>query len=320
MAKGPAVSICIPTYNGAEFLAETLASANAQTFDSIEIVLSDSGSTDGTLDIIRAFQSRFPIRRLPPPPHGMVANWNYCIAHANGQYVKFLFQDDLLSPGCISNLVSLADEDPGIGLVFSPRKLLISDEARGHPFCQKMERESSDLHLGWASLSRIQDGRSLLADPGLVSRGSLNKIGEPSNILLRRDTLLKVGGFDPRLRQVVDLEMWWRILGQAKVGFVDAPLASFRVHPKQMSVANSDPLQVIAELKRFAEIALQADYSVAFTETTRHMLHRMRRKNLCFEYLYLQYRKPVHWLRSCLGLYENESWRVLFNSSLNRKQ
>ncbi len=313
-ASVPAVSLCIPTYNGASYLGATLASAEAQDFDDLEIVLSDSGSTDGTLEILDSFksQSRFPVRRLPPPGPGMVVNWNHCIDRASGRYLKFLFQDDILAPDCVSRMVALADEDPSIGMVFSPRELLMDDDARRHPFCCKMEQESGHVHRGWKRLDRLQAGRLLLADPGLVTHGPLNKIGEPSNVLLRRDTLKRVGNFNPRLRQVVDLEMWWRIMGQSNVGFIDAPLASFRVHPQQMSVANSDPLSVIAELKRFAEVVLDADYASAFTETTRNELQRWRRKNLAMQYLYLQYRKPVHWLRAQVGLRESESWKSLF--------
>ncbi len=312
-ATEPAVSLCIPTYNGAKFLRETLASAEAQGFDDLEIVLSDSGSTDCSLEIIRSFQSRsrFPVRLLPKPVSGMVANWNHCIAHASGRYIKFLFQDDLITPDCISRMVSLAEEDNSIGMVFSARELLIDDDARRHPFCSKMENESSHVHLGWNRLDRVQDGRTLLADPGLVCHGPLNKVGEPTNVLLRRATIASVGGFDARLRQVVDLEMWWRMMGHSKVGFIDAPLASFRVHPHQMSVANSDPLQVIAELKRFSQIVSKADYSVAFAPATQQILQRMMRKNIAFEFLYLQYRKPIHWLRDRLGLKENQSWKRL---------
>ncbi|TWU17112.1 Hyaluronan synthase [Novipirellula galeiformis] len=320
MTNPPCVSICIPTLNGSTFLAETLDSAEAQDFEDLEIVLSDSGSTDDTLDMIRAFQarSRFPVKVLPPPPPGMVENWNHCIANSAGRYIKFLFQDDLLEPDCLSKMVTLAEADPDVGLVFSPRHLLIDEEARKIEQCKRIESETGNgVHLGWKNLQRLQHGRAMLADPGLVTRGSLNKIGEPTVVLLRAETVQRVGGFNTKLRQLVDLEMWWRVMGHSKVGFIDAPLASFRVHPQQASVGNSRPLQVIAEQKQFAHSALQAEFACEFSTETRQVLEEMEGKNLLFQLLYLQYRKPLIWLRKQLGLGDSQSWKTLFSQRPN---
>ena len=77
----------------------------------------------------------------------------------------------------------------------------------------------------------------MLSDPQLLSR-PINKIGEPSVVLLRRGLVLQLGGFAPELKQLVDLEMWLRVMAHAKVGFIPEPLASFRVHLDQESFKN----------------------------------------------------------------------------------
>jgi len=95
-----------------------------------------------------------------------------------------------------------------------------------------------DITSQWSDLKSVQSGRSLLADPKLLVP-PLNKIGEPSNVLLRKQVFDTVGLFDRSLVQVIDLDMWWRVMAAYKVGFVDESLADFRVHAKQQSHRNA---------------------------------------------------------------------------------
>jgi glycosyltransferase involved in cell wall biosynthesis len=121
----PLVSICIPSYNGEEFLSDALQSALSQSYPNIEILVSDDGSSDQTLSIANAVRerSRFEFSILQHDRFGLVENWNFCIKNAKGKYIKFLFQDDVLQPNCISEMVALAEQDAEIGLVFSKRDI-----------------------------------------------------------------------------------------------------------------------------------------------------------------------------------------------------
>jgi hypothetical protein len=84
-------------------------------------------------------------------------------------------------------------------------------------------------HKGWSDLQPIQEGVKLLADPALVD-GMWNKIGEPATVLIKKQCLIDIGGFDPSLCQLIDLDMWYRLMAVSKVGFVDEVLSSFRIH------------------------------------------------------------------------------------------
>jgi hypothetical protein len=64
------------------------------------------------------------------------ANWNACVRLARGTFIKFLFQDDLLAPTCIERLVRCALAHPHIGLVFSPRDVIVSDQDASDPALQ----------------------------------------------------------------------------------------------------------------------------------------------------------------------------------------
>src|SRR6476469_6290015 len=98
------VTVCMPVYNGALYIRDAIRSVLNQTVMPQEIIISDSGSSDGSEDIVREEarrkQAKFII--LPTKTPGMVANLNSTIRAASGKYIKFLFQDDLLHPDCLA--------------------------------------------------------------------------------------------------------------------------------------------------------------------------------------------------------------------------
>ena len=108
----PLVSICIPTYNGAKFIKEAMDSAIAQTYANLEIIVSDDASKDGTLSIIESYKNKtlIPIHIYNHNPEGIGANWNHSVSKAQGDYIKFLFQDDILEPTCIERMMQLATQ------------------------------------------------------------------------------------------------------------------------------------------------------------------------------------------------------------------
>ncbi|HIK33957.1 MAG TPA: glycosyltransferase [Oscillatoriales cyanobacterium M59_W2019_021] len=235
----PLVSICIPTFNGEKYISSSLFSALSQTYQNIEIIISDDNSKDRTIEIINSYKnwSSVDILIFQHPQYGLVQNWNFCLHQANGKYIKFLHQDDILEPECVEKMVDLAEQDEEIGLVFSPRGILMSEDADREFVCLDNYKNGQNLHAGWNNLQAIQSGRQLLSQPDLLE-GHINKIGEPTTVLIRKDVFENVGYFDPDLPQLVDVEMWLRILSQYKVGFVDRMLSHWRLHPEQQSCKN----------------------------------------------------------------------------------
>jgi GT2 family glycosyltransferase len=248
----PLVSIAIPTYQGEEYLSETLTCAISQSYPNIEILISDDGSIDQTLEIAQEFKKKSPydFKILDHPRLGMVENWNHCIELAQGKYIKFLFQDDLIVPNCIENMVNLAEQNPEIGLVFSPRRLLLVPGAENDLTCMYIYQGCDDLYRNWSNLQKIQSGFDLLNDPNLLEH-PMNKIGEPSTVLIKKDAFERVGMFDPNLRQIVDVDMWLRIMGSSSIGFIEEKLSSFRIHPKQQSSLNQSTGESLLDFYRF---------------------------------------------------------------------
>ena len=229
------VTVCVPVYNGALYIRDAIHSILNQTVIPQEIIVSDSGSSDGTENIVReeAKRARPNVIILPTKTPGMVANWNSTVRAASGKYIKFLFQDDLLHPNCLEEMLTVAESDERIGFVFSQRELLIEPSAKGDVITEWLLRYQN-LSAAFGELKTSQPGALLLRSPELLQE-PFNKIGEPTAVLVRRDLFSKVGLFNERMRQLVDIEMWIRLMATSHVGYISKMLTSLRVHLQRAS-------------------------------------------------------------------------------------
>jgi GT2 family glycosyltransferase/predicted O-methyltransferase YrrM len=229
------VTVCVPVYNGALYIRDAIRSVFNQTVMPQEIIISDSGSSDGTENIVReeARRAQAKLIILPTKTPGMVANWNSTIRAASGKYIKFLFQDDLLHPNCLEEMVTVAETDERIGFVFSPRELLVEPSAEGDASTKWLIRHQN-LSAAFGELKTSQPGSLLLRSQKLLQE-PLNKIGEPTAVLVRTGLFGEVGLFNERMCQLVDMEMWIRLMATSHVGYISETLTSVRVHPQRAS-------------------------------------------------------------------------------------
>jgi glycosyltransferase involved in cell wall biosynthesis len=114
----PKVSVCIPTYNSARYLAEAIDSALRQKFDDFELVVCDNASTDETPEICSRYKdARFRYVRFEELTN-QAGNFNRCLSEARGEYLTLLHADDLLLPGFLADRVESLEDDPALGFVF----------------------------------------------------------------------------------------------------------------------------------------------------------------------------------------------------------
>ena len=232
----PLVSVCIPVYNGEGFLLEALDSVKKQTYPNLELIISDDGSNDRSIEIIEHFlqENHFPSTLVTNTDRGIGKNWNNCVRHATGKYIKFLFQDDLLFPDCISEMVAMAELDDAVGLVFSDRRILMDEANAAHVNWYKANGE---LNHKWANPleTGIYPGKRILKDRNLFLVKPWNKLGEPSSILYRKKVFERTGLFDTQLIQFLDLEFSLRVLSKYRFGYLQKQLTGFRLHENQAS-------------------------------------------------------------------------------------
>lgn len=220
----PLVSVCIPTYRGAAFLAAAIDSVLNQSYQEFEIWILDDNSPDDT----QALVSRYSDPRLRYLRNaenlGPEGNWNRCLELAQGKYFKLLPHDDVLAADCLEAQVSVLEDDAAgeIALVFGSREIIDPDGrvlmTRGVP---------------GAKAGRI-DGLVLIKR---CVRAGTNLIGEPGNALFRRELVKRIGVYDASHPYLVDLDYWFRILLHGDAHYTSARSSSFRVCPGSWSVA-----------------------------------------------------------------------------------
>lgn len=255
----PLVSICIPTYNGTQFIAEAMDSALTQTYSNLEIVVSDDASIDNTLKIIEGYKEKttIPISIFLHEPKGIGANWNHCMQHAKGVYIKFLFQDDVLLLNCVEEMVKVLDKDPSIGLVACKREFIVEPSFLNEETKKWMTIYGDlqqTLNLPLKNGICLLDSKLFKSDEFFKS--PLNKVGEPSTILFRKSLLKKIGYFREDLNQVLDYEFCYRVLKKQKIAIVNKNLVKFRLHNMQATVKNKDNDIYNADHKIFERIIL----------------------------------------------------------------
>jgi glycosyltransferase involved in cell wall biosynthesis len=127
----PAITVGLPVYNGEAFLAQAIESILGQSFTDFELVISDNASTDGTLEICRAYASKDRrIRLLANETNlGAAPNFNLVVREARGRYFKWSAHDDRLAPRFLEACRDALDRDPDSVLAFTRVRRI---DAEGH--------------------------------------------------------------------------------------------------------------------------------------------------------------------------------------------
>ncbi len=124
----PRVSVCMPVFNGANFIEEALDSVSQQNFEDYELIVTDNASTDATEDIVRRRAASDPrIRYVRNEKNiGAAENYNLGFRLARGTYVKWMAHDDKLSPDFLRKMVAILDSEPSVSIAFA-QKLCIDE-------------------------------------------------------------------------------------------------------------------------------------------------------------------------------------------------
>ena len=233
-ANLPLVSICIPTYNGEQYLEAALQSAINQTYTNIEILIVDDCSTDNTRAIINTlYQSDGRIKLITNTKNvGLVRNWSNCIAEASGQWIKFLFQDDLLEPTCVATMLNACRANNTEFAICNRTFILeqgISDSLK-ITFSKKIY-----------TLPELFDNRKYTPIESatlLKTFITQNILGEPICLLFSKKIYNTVNGFNYKMKQLVDYHFTLKLILNNNVAIVTEPLVNFRVHNTSTSSKN----------------------------------------------------------------------------------
>lgn len=214
------VSVIIPAFNASRYIRHTLRSVLDQDYRNVEIIVVNDGSTDDTEESVREFGGQ--VRYLRKKNGGQGSARNAGMAVACGEFFAFVDADDLWLPPKLRLQMELFGSHPDLGLVYSDA--VIFDQETG-----------KDLWC-FSQTARFSSGDVLRP---LILRCFI----PTSTVVIRREIWERVGGFseDRPPRNTEDWDLWLRIASRYRIGFVNAPLARYRVH-NLSSLRRLDPI------------------------------------------------------------------------------
>ena len=205
------ISVIVPVFNGELTIQETINSILNQTFENIEVIISNDGSTDSTLEIVSNI-SDSRIKILSYPNAGVSASRNRGISQAKGEYISFMDADDLWTPDKLELQWQALQDNPQAAVAYSWTDYI--DES------SKFLKSGRRIKVNGDAFSKL-----------LVT----NFLENGSNPLISKKALEKVGGFDELLPVAEDKDMWLRLAANYEFVCVEKPQILYRSSMNSLS-------------------------------------------------------------------------------------
>lgn len=218
------VSVVIPCFNQAHFLADSIGSVLEQTRAALEILVVDDGSTDDTAEVAERFAG---VRCIRQRNHGVSAARNAGLRASNGEFVVFLDADDRLLPHALQTGLERFAARPEFGFVAGRQRSITAD---GSPL--------QDLYPPCVQRDHYRH---------LLER---NYFPHPAVVMYRRAALVEVGGFDPVVNAAADYASYLRIARDHPVDFHPDVVAEYRQHSTSMSRNSALMLRTVLAVLR----------------------------------------------------------------------
>ena len=229
--KTPLVSVVIITYNSAKYVLETLESAKDQTYQHIELIISDDCSTDDTVEICNTWllknKERFSTTKviIVKENKGISANCNRGILHATADWIKFMAGDDILLPNCIEDNMQFVAKYPDVKVLFSQIYKFsgMFDLSKNH---QKYPVNLPLNLMDPSFTANDQYKRLLLSD----------RITYTPSYFFNKAAIGSVGGYDEKLRLLEDYPMWLKLTKAGiQLYFMEKVTVAYRQHEEALN-------------------------------------------------------------------------------------
>lgn len=223
MSDRPLVCICIPTYNAAATVRETLTTILAQTYPNFVVHVSDNASTDDTIRVIESLADPRIIIHRNESNIGGEGNFNRCIRLAEGKYTAIYHADDLYEPEMVEKQVAFLEAHPQAGAVFTEAKLI---DEHGKVFGQigfPAGLGSFDTQYDFKTVFKaVLRHSNFFICPSVMARTTVYQ----EDVKCWRGELFKSSA---------DLDVWLRIAQMRGVGLLPLPLMRYRISSSQFS-------------------------------------------------------------------------------------
>jgi glycosyltransferase involved in cell wall biosynthesis len=225
------VSICLPVYNGAKYVAEAIESVRRQTYENWELLVADDRSTDYSSEQVLEFARRDQrIKHWVNEENlGIFANYNECLKRTTGDYIKLFAQDDRFLPSCLERLVQALQENPSATLVTAARAV-IDDTGK-----------QTGIERFFES-TRMIPGEQVIKD---YIKTFVYRTGTPSQGMFRRESIGQA--FDTSYYLSGDIEYYFRILESGDLLYLNEVLVEFRRHGESATVAMLKDMSFVSD-------------------------------------------------------------------------
>jgi alpha-1,3-rhamnosyltransferase len=227
------VSVIISSYNSSPFIVETLESIKKQTWEKLELIITDDCSEDDTVEISREWlnkhQQRFFHSEILTTRKntGISANANRGLYASKGDWIKFLGADDTLKPSCIEDNMLWIAYHPEVKVLFS-RIEVYSDSFEPH----NLIRTTPDVPYNPDGLLTPE----ISADSQYKMLLLNDRIHFSPSVFMHRETLLSLGGFDERFKMLEDYPLWLNLTKKGhKLYYKGKVTVNYRQHSKAIN-------------------------------------------------------------------------------------
>ncbi|MBC7980186.1 MAG: glycosyltransferase [Armatimonadetes bacterium] len=227
--KAPRVSICLPNLNNFPYLAERVATIEAQTLTDWELVICDNHSDDGAWEFFQDLAKRDSrVQISQEPREGMYANWNNCVRKARGEFVYVATSDDTMAADCLEKMVKALDENPDCDLAHCPMKVIDQHGAPGRDWW------TASSHFTKSSGDFLKQRHKRMAPfDGILCLLGDNIYSSVTQLLIRRSLFEKVGLYKADWGSLGDFH--WNLRAGLAASAVHVPdtWGGWRMHPSQ---------------------------------------------------------------------------------------
>jgi len=283
----PTVSVCIPSYNYAQYLPKAIKGILEQTYTDFELIIVDDCSSENIAEIVQSIKDS-RIRFIQNRKNlGIPHNWNRCLEEARGQYICILHADDWWEKTYLETMVGVLNRNSKVGMVFSSFYIYFQNKQASR-LIQHFPRD------------RLFNGETFF-----TINVKENIVGTPT-VMVRRECYQKLGPFDTQFRILQDWEMWLRIALHYDIAYVANPLGHWRAHGSNFSTIDRTEDRLFSEKSKLLQKVFKN-----FSPQKKHLLSLYKETRLTFAKQLYGFALKLELVRGHTKMFRKQSWLAI---------
>lgn len=233
------VSVILPNYNHARFLAQRIESILNQTFQDFELIILDDCSSDNSHEIINQYRHHPKVSHIvlnEKNSGSPFRQWNRGVQLAQGQYIWIAESDDYSTRDLLATLVALLDADAKTGIAYCRSSFI---DENGTFLYDSVDRTASIAPERW-----LHDFKANGKEEIIQYLYRLNTIPNASAVVFRKSYFIEAGGAPPHMRMCGDWFLWCKMLAICDIAYSSASMNFFRIHAQTTRIIDNAEKQI----------------------------------------------------------------------------